>query len=556
MRTVWFHSVFLKTLRDCRLPIFGWGLGIGTLVPVTFAGVSIVLASAAGREDILALTRNPVIRLFAEPVSVETAGGYATWRLSMLLPMLAVWALLAVSRVTRGEEELGALDVLLSVSGSRSRVVVEKLAAIAAALILIGVLIGGLALAGARLTRVELAPHRAALFGLNTTLFALVFASAAFVVAQFTRERRPAAGATAILLGISFVLTSAGRVIAGGEWIGRLSPLYYFELNKPLVAEYPVNGGGLVIMAVTALVLTIAGLALFARRDIGAPYIVACSHVRDRVPSQALPMASWSLRSLMTRHARGVAASAGWWALAVGLYALLLTVLLRQIQQNLRDLLADLLRTQPQFAPLVERFTGGGDTASNMVFLNAVFTVLVVVVVAFAASLANGWASDEEEGRLDLILATPSARSRVVLTRVAAAALGLTFVTASILLGATLASALVSMQLDLRRVAAAAFAMVPIGLVVVSIGYVLAGWLRTQAVTGILTGFILASFALTILAPLFKWPDALLQASIFEQYGTPLVDGPHAGRVLGQLGVATVLIVAAVIRFTRKDLTR
>ena len=147
------------------------------------------------------MTRNPVVRLLAEPVDVLSPGGYATWRLSMLLPMLAIWALLAVSRTTRGEEESGALDLLLSVSGSRRRIVVEKLAAIAAALVLIGALIAVLALAGARATHVELAPSRALLFGLNTTLFALVFGALAFVVSQFTRERRPAAGMTGILLG-------------------------------------------------------------------------------------------------------------------------------------------------------------------------------------------------------------------------------------------------------------------------------------------------------------------------------------------------------------------
>ena len=135
---VWLRSVFLKTLRDCRVPILGWGLGLGVLAPIIFAGVSVLFASEAAREGVLALTRNPVVRVLAEPVDVLSPGGYATWRLAMLLPMLAIWALLAVSRVTRGEEESGALDLLLSVSGSRRRVVMEKLAAIAAALVLIG----------------------------------------------------------------------------------------------------------------------------------------------------------------------------------------------------------------------------------------------------------------------------------------------------------------------------------------------------------------------------------------------------------------------------------
>src|SRR4029434_7523372 len=98
--------------------------------------------------------------------------------------------------------------------------------------------------------------------------------------------------------------------------------------------------------------------------------------------------------------------SAVWWGLGLGLYSLVLTALLQQVQQNVRDLLADLARNNPVFAGLIERFIGSGGVAANMLLLNAVFTVLVVVVVGFAVSLVNHWASDEEEGRLDLLLAT------------------------------------------------------------------------------------------------------------------------------------------------------
>jgi len=548
--------VFLKTLRDCRIPILGWGLGLGAIAPIIFAVIPILLDGPVARENLLALAQNPAVRLLVEPVDILSPGGYATWRLAMPLPMLAIWALLTVSRVTRGEEESGALDLLLSVSGSRVRVVAEKLAAITVALVLIGVLIAVLALAGARATDVELEPHRAFLFGLNTALFALVFGALALVASQFTRERRPAAGATGILLGASFVFTSAGRAVPGGEWIGWLSPLHYFELNKPLVTGYVVNAGGLLLMAGLAVVLTIVGLALFVHRDIGAPCVLIERYLPPRLRVRSLPMQSWSLQSLMTRAARSVAGTALWWGAGLGAYSLMLTALLRQVQQNLDNLFADLARNNPMYAELLERFTRGGHVAANMMLLNAVFTLLVVVVAAFAVSLANRWASDEEEGRLELVLATPSPRSLVMLTRFAAAALGLTIVTGFIFAGTALASALVSMQLETTRVAAAAFGMVPVGLVVGSIGYLLAGWLRTRAVTGILIAVVFASFVVTLLTPLFHWPRALLWLSIFDQYGAPLVDGLSRGGVLGQLGVATAVLAAAVVRFERKNLIR
>jgi putative exporter of polyketide antibiotics len=251
-----------------------------------------------------------------------------------------------------------------------------------------------------------------------------------------------------------------------------------------------------------------------------------------------------------------VAGPALWWGIGLGTYSLLLTTLLRQIQQNLSDLLADLARSNPMYAEFIGRFTRGGDIMANMLFLNVMFTLLVVVVAGFAVSLANRWASDEEEGLLDLTLATPSPRYLVMLTRFAASALGLTIVTGLIFVGTALASAAVGMQLDTKRVAEAAFGMVPVGLVVGSLGYLLAGWLRTRTVTGILIALVLASFVLTLLGPIFQWPRTLMQLSIFEQYGAPLVDGLKRDRVLGQLGIAAATLAAAAVRFERKDLTR
>ena len=98
--------------------------------------------------------------------------------------------------------------------------------------------------------------------------------------------------------------------------------------------------------------------------------------------------------------------------------------------------------------------------------------------------------------------------------------------------------------------------MVPVGLVVAGFGYLLAGWLRMALVTGILTAFLFASFILTAVGALFKWPDALLQLSVFEQYGAPLVDGLRISNMLGLLGASAVALTIATIRFSRKDLAR
>ena len=208
------------------------------------------------------------------------------------------------------------------------------------------------------------------------------------------------------------------------------------------------------------------------------------------------------------------------------------------------------------YADLIESVTRGGNVQANLVFLNLVFSLLVVVVAAFAVTLAGSWAGDEEEGRLDLVLGTPTSRHRVILVRFAAAAIALTTVAASIFASTALAALVVGMRLDLVRVAQAAAGMVPVGLVVLAAGYLISGWLRTRATTGAVSALVLASFVVTLLAPIFHWPDIVRQLSIFEQYGVPLVDGLRLSHIAGLMAVTGAAASAATWRFTRKDLVR
>ena len=102
---------------------------------------------------------------------------------------------------------------MLSAPQSRIHVALAKLAAIATAIGLIGGLIGLMAFAGGVAFDVRIPLKRAWLFAANITLLAGVFAGLALLASQFTTARRTAAGVAGILLGLSMLLTSAGRTV-------------------------------------------------------------------------------------------------------------------------------------------------------------------------------------------------------------------------------------------------------------------------------------------------------------------------------------------------------
>ena len=82
-----------------------------------------------------ALAENPAIRvLFGRPIALGDPGGFTVWRTGTPLAVLvAVWAMLAAVRITRGEEEAGRWNLLLAGRVSLSRLVGLQLAAILAA---------------------------------------------------------------------------------------------------------------------------------------------------------------------------------------------------------------------------------------------------------------------------------------------------------------------------------------------------------------------------------------------------------------------------------------
>ncbi len=145
---MWFTSVYLKTLRDFRLAILGWGMGMGLVMYDVLAAVPSLMATPAARQTLVSLASSFAWQ--AEPVAVDTVGGYATWKEGLFILLIAIWPLLACSRLLRGEEERGSMDALLSLPRGRLRVALEKLAAMWTALLVMGVLITLMTFAGGK----------------------------------------------------------------------------------------------------------------------------------------------------------------------------------------------------------------------------------------------------------------------------------------------------------------------------------------------------------------------------------------------------------------------
>lgn len=549
---MWFTSVFLKSLRDFRIAIVGWGVGMGLLMYAVLAAFPSLVSTPAARASLVSLAAS--FTWIAEPVKIDTPGGYLTWKYGFTILLIALWPLLVGSRMLRGEEERGSLDVLLSMPRGRVQVALQKLAAMWVALLAMGLLIGLLAFGAGARTNAGVNLGDALLFGLNLALICGVFGGFSLLLSQFTQERRTASGVTGGLLAVSIVVDMVHRVIPHTEWVSRLSPVYYFNLSKPLVPGYGVNPGGMLVLLALSLLFSGAAVALFARRDVGGTVALPrWLRLPERAvrPEQALPVNDWTLRSIYARSLARMAVPTFWWTLGLAAFAGWMIVVVKQTS----DMLTTLAEGSPFMKALFTK-VGGGDVGMSASILSAIYVILPLLLMAFAVTQASRWSADEEDGLHELVLATPQSRLTVLLARFGAVTTATVFIGVVTLIVASLATAISGLKLDGGNLTAATLSIIPLGLLMAALGYLFSGWLRTAVDTGLLSFLLLIWFFISFIGPELKWSDSVLRLSAFYYYGTPLVHGLPVADTVGILAVAVAALALASVRFARKDIGR
>jgi ABC-2 type transport system permease protein len=346
------------------------------------------------------------------------------------------------------------------------------------------------------------------------------------------------------------VLDMVHRVVPNSEWISRLSPIYYYNLSKPLIPSVGTNLGGMAVELALAAILGGAAIWLFVRRDMGGTVpLPRWLRLPERQASRVLPVGDWSLGSVYARSMGMIAMPTFWWTLGIAAFAAFMVYAVQLLETKMSTLLSG----SPAFSTLIKNI-GGGNASVNAGFLSAMLFFLPLFLMAFAVTQVNGWSADEQDGRLELVLATPQRRPAVLLGRFAALATATIVISVVTLLASAASAAAAGLKVDEGNLAAAVLGAIPLGLLIAAIGYLASGWLRTAADTGLLSFVLAAWFFISFIGPELKLPDATLRLSAFYYYGTPLLNGLQPASILGVLAVAAVALVLGTMRFARKDI--
>jgi ABC-2 type transport system permease protein len=257
------------------------------------------------------------------------------------------------------------------------------------------------------------------------------------------------------------------------------------------------------------------------------------------------------LRSVYTRALRKALFPSIWWTLGLAFFASWMIVLTKEAL----DQLTQALGNSPFLSGFIHSLSGSNAT-TNATFLSALFALLPPILMAYAVTQANAWAADEENGRQELVLATPQSRLSVILARFGALATLTVVMTVITLVAAALTASANNFQLDGGNLTAALLSLVPLALLVAALGYLLSGWLRTAVDTGLISLLVVFWFGIAYLGPDLKWPDWTKYLSAFYYYGNPLLKGIPVGDMLLVIVVAAAALAIAAYRWTQKDIAR
>jgi ABC-2 type transport system permease protein len=462
--------------------------------------------------------------LFGEPRDLETMAGFTEWRVVLILAVVgAVWALLATTRVLRGEEDEGRTELLLAGPMTRTTAARATLGGLGGTvLLLLAITLVGLVAGSGR----DLGAGPAALLALTVVGMPVVMVGVGALASQVADTRRRATGLGAAVLGVAYLVRVLADSSADLRWLRWATPLGWIELAHPLTEPDPVP---VVLLYVLGGVLALVALALVGVRDTGAGLRSARGATRQRVRGLTSPV------GLAARLAAGSA-----WAWAIGL--LLAGGLIGLVARTAAEALAQ-SAGQDMLGGL------GIEDSGTRAYVGIFYLFITIALALAAAGQVAATREEEATGRVDALLVRPVTRGRWLAGRVVVAVGLLALGAGAAVLGTWAAGRAAGLGVGAADLGTAGVNTLPAALFVLGAGTALHGVLPRLAVP-LTYALVTASFLLEVVGASVGLPTWLLNLSVLHHVApAPAVDPDWlAAAVLVLLGLGLAVVGAVALR--------
>ena len=513
-RQIWFGALVISAATGLML----W---LGT--------IAYHKAQTSGSSLMAALADNPAIRaVYGLPTAIGTLGGFTVWRVEIFVMLIStVWIVLATTRVLRGNEETGRLDLLLATPISLAR---------SSGVVLAVVLIAGPVLTavvtGVVLSALGAAAAGSWLYAAGLGLLLATFMSIAALAAQLVPERRRATGLAGGVLFATIVLRIYADGSAGAGWVRWTTPYGWVE------NLHAFGGNDLLPLIPLAAVpiLALAAVLVMARvRDADAGMVRAADTKRARTWLLSRPLAFATRRRLAEVAAWGVGVA-----------------VLGVLSGGLAESLVGFPQSQPEATKLLNE-VGMGAAVTPGGFIAIMDVLTAVVLAAYAITCLHADYDDEAAARLDLPYSAPVTRTRWAGSTVATTAAALVVLTTILALATWAGSALAGAGLTAGDSFAGAFNVLPVAVLFLGLAMLLHG-VRPSWTAGLVGALAIGSYLIALIGPALKWPNWVLDLSPYYHLKLVPAASPAWTPLWVMLGIAVLGAALGLVGYARRDL--
>jgi ABC-2 type transport system permease protein len=510
-------------LRRDRWWLLWWGLGTMVLYVSQAVSVDEIYTTQAEFDRAAASAEGNAafVAMLGPARALNTTGGQVAWQSTAFGAILAgLMSMFLVGRHTRAEEESGRDELLRAAAvGRRAPMAAALLVALIA-----NVVLGAWVAVG--LIAYPLAVADSIALGVGIALCGWAFSGTALLAAQLTTSTRAMYGLAGSAIGIAYALRAIGDV--GDSALSWLSPIGWYQAMHAFsgLRWWPA------VLLVGATVLAVGAAALvFARRDFGSG-VWASRPGRERARPGLVsgPGLAWRLQ-------RG--SLLGW---ALGL--LFLGIAYGSMGSDVEDLIGDSETSRELIAQ------AGGDLLQS--FHATAIVTLALIACGFAIASALRPRAEEDEGRVEALLATALPRRTWLLGHVAVTGIGTLLVVLAGGIGLAAAYALTSGEsagtaaLVLGTAAQIAPVLTLAGLTRLFYGFSP----RAASLAWAALGFC---FVMVMFGEVLRIPGWIQDLSPFEHLALVPAEDFRWQPFVVLLGVAGVLSAAGQLAFARRD---
>ncbi|MGB8021447.1 MAG: hypothetical protein WCF04_09495 [Candidatus Nanopelagicales bacterium] len=503
-------------------------IGMGAYMAFEAFAFKTSYPDAQSRAALTIWGRDPVIRIIAGPAhAVDTVGGFVVWDAGLYVTLiLGAWAITTTTRLLRGDEDAGRVELVLAGPIRPARALLSQLAVLAGACAGVGLAIAlALALSGAQ-------AWGAVLLGAAIAGYCATFVGVSAVASQVFATRGAALGGAASVLAASVLLRMVSNSADSRAWLGWLTPVGWTDHLRAFGDNrWPV----VLVPLVVAAALAVVAAVLRHRRDAGAGLLAGKEAHRSHAWALGSPLAfAWrsSLGALLA------------WTAGVAVTGLVLGGMVPTLEEFLvsdtgfQDILAALGMDV-------------SDLARGYIGMTSIIVGLVIAVYsAFRMGTARG---EEASTRAEFLLTRPVRRWRWlgghVLCLVASVLLLCAATSGAMWLGGAIAGA----DLAASDAFAAMLNTVPAVLVFAGVSVLVLGVAPRLPVAVGATAPVVA-YVVEVVGPLLDWPKWLVGISPFHHLEAVPVDPVGLPAAIVMVAVAVVLMVAGIVAFERRDL--